>query len=347
MEIKPARVLIIDTAWLGDVVFTSALFGAVKHCWPDCALHVVVAPRGLLVIEGDPRIAQIHVLDKRVRHRSVFGLREFANTLRPLGFDLVLNAHPSFRSRLLTRWMEAPVSVGYRGFLAESCFTHVIDGDLARQADHVQRRLELLRPFAKDIPAVAPEVHVTEADRQAATGWLEAGGAEHPILGLVVGSAWRTKRWPIDRFETLAEEWLQVSKGSVIVFAGDSEAELAQSVQRVSAARVRLAIQQPLGLVRGLLKSCEVVLGNDTGITFLAAAVGGPRVIALYGSTQVNYLFPPPHLALHAGVPCCLSRYGHGGMHCRWHEQGDAWCMKQISVERVWEEVRRGMKDEG
>src|SRR5512139_1185603 len=103
MENPPARVLIIDTAWMGDVVFTTSLIGAVGNLWPGAEVHMLVAPRGEPIVRHHPRIAKVWVYDKHSSQRSFASLRRLASVLSQQNFDVILNAHPSFRSRLLTR----------------------------------------------------------------------------------------------------------------------------------------------------------------------------------------------------------------------------------------------------
>jgi heptosyltransferase II len=338
MENPPARALIIDTAWLGDVVFTTALIGAAHRLWPSCDLHALVAPRGEPILRGHPFVSRLWVFDKSGQDRGFFGLRRIARELRLQKFDLVLNAHPSLRSRLLTKWIAAPVRVGYRGFLANSCFTHAVANDLAVEPDHAQRRLALLRSLGHDVPSEPLIVSVAEDERRTATEFIASRQlTSRPLLGLIPGSAWETKRWPFKNYADLAALWIADRNGSVIVFGGEQERALIEHLCRTNSAHLVPFINEPLPRVAALLSLCSHVVGNDTGVTLLAAAVCEPRVIALYGCTQVNYHFPPPHVPLSAGVPCCLPRTGHGAHRCRWAEQ--AWCMEQLSVNSVWKAI--------
>jgi lipopolysaccharide heptosyltransferase II len=335
---NPARVLIIDTAWLGDVIFTTALIGAVKSRWPECEVHVLVAPRGEPLLRAHPNVARLWIFDKRGHDRGFTGLRRFTQQLMPLSFGLILNAHPSFRSRLLTRFIGAPVRVGYRGFGARFCFTHTVPNDLAVEPDHVRRRLALLKAaFPSYLIPHTSYLSVPALPEELA--WSQTFLTQHAltgtrILALIPGSAWETKRWPLSHFRSLAQRWIAERQGSVLVFGGSSERAMITELCRGSGGHILPVFSAPLPRVAALLKLCEAAVGNDTGVTFLAVAVGGPRVLALYGCTQVDYTFPPPHQAITAEVPCCLPRTGHGAHHCKW---GDVpWCMSQIAVERVW-----------
>lgn len=340
LENTPARVLIIDTAWLGDVVFTTSLIGSASALWPQAELHVLTAPRGEPILRGHPQISHLWVMDKRGLHKGLGGLWKIARQLKKIHFELVINAHPSARSRLLTALTQAPERIGYTGLGAKWCFTRTVAGDLAVEPDHVRRRTALLRALGQDVPAAPLWVPVPPEEEAGAAAFLrERGLSGQNLLGLVVGSAWETKRWPVDKYGELAREWVRERGGAVLVFGGPAERNLIAKLERDDAARMVPVVNEPLPRVAALLKQCRLVVGNDTGVGLLAMAVQGPRVVLLYGSTQINYAFPPPHFALNAGVPCCLPRTGHGAHACRWSGTADAWCMEQLTVERVLDAI--------
>jgi heptosyltransferase II len=346
LENIPQRVLIIDTAWLGDVVFTTALIGAARQLWPTAQLHVLVAPRGEPILRGHAMIDRLWIYDKHGAQKSASSLLQMAATLRHERFDLILNAHPSFRSRLLTWLTRAPIRVGYKGFGSSFAFTHSVPNDLSVQPDHVQRRLALLLPPTSVggqgglANAGSSSLSVTilpEASEWADRFLLDNEITKLPLLAIIPGSAWETKRWPEQNFSDLSRHWVDRLGGDVLVFGGPSESDLVTSICETGPHRFLPVIGEPLPRVAALLARCSAVVGNDTGVTFLAVAAGAKEVVGLYGCTQADYTFPPPHQALTAGVPCCLPRTGHGSHRCKW--ASTPWCMSQISVERVWKAI--------
>jgi heptosyltransferase-2 len=358
MENFPRRILVIDTAWIGDVIFTTSLLGAVKKTWPDALVDILVAPRGEPLVRNHPHLHRIWIYDKRGKERGIVSLLKLGRALQSEGYDLVINAHPSLRSRILAKLTDSPIRIGYEGFGSRFCHTHVVPNDLALEPDHVERRMALLRVLG-EIGETSPlHVEIGQEDLVWAEKFLrnklqttnfKPQTQENltqqavSLLGLVPGSAWETKRWPEAHYRDLAARWIHERNGAVLVFGGSDDRSL---VERIGGSEQRITgvVGEPLGRVGALLSKCDVVVGNDTGVTLLAVAVGSARVLALYGCTQVNYAFPEPHRAITAGVPCCLPRTGHGSNRCKWSKDG-AWCMGQISVESVWREMNEKAKD--
>jgi len=338
LEKPPRRVLIIDTAWLGDVIFTTSLIGATRRAWPGSEIHVLVATRGELLLKAHPQIDRLWVYDKGGRERRLGSLMRIAEHLRRTEFDMVLNAHPSFRSRLLTWLTRAPVRVGYHGFLSSLMFTHRVSNSLHVEPNHAARRVALLRQLVPDADGVRLEVGVSDETGASVSRELhDRGIAESPILALIPGSARNTKMWPTERFAEIAARWIAEREGHVLVFGAGREQAVVEEIVGEAGGRAHGFVNRPLDLVAGLLSRCDCVVGNDTGVSFLAIAAGAKRVLVIYGCTQVNYHFPGPHRAVEAGVPCCLPRTGHGQSRCRWADR--PWCMEQLGVDRVWEEI--------
>ncbi|MBU0692350.1 glycosyltransferase family 9 protein [bacterium] len=338
MENPPSKVLIFDTAWLGDVIFTTSLIGSVKKVWPTVKLHVLVAKRGELLIRNHPLVDKVWIYDKNGSENSLGDLFRLASKLKAETFDIVLNAHPSFRSRLITRLTGAPIRAGYYGFGSGLAFTHRIENSLEVKPDHAQRRVDLLRVLVHEATIEPLQVGVTPETKQLAFALVrKLAGAEKPLLGLIPGSARLTKMWPRDHFSAIAKRWIRDKNGIALVFGGKHETSLVKLICDSVGENCHPIVNLPLDEVAGLLAQCSCTVGNDTGVSFLAIAAGCAKVLVLYGCTQVNYSFPLPHKAIAAGVPCCLPPTGHGRASCKWGET--PWCMQQISVERVWSEL--------
>ncbi len=146
-------------------------------------------------------------------------------------------------------------------------------------AAHYCRPLESLAIYVEQ---PRPRVFPNDADRRAAERFLE--GIVGPRLAAVhPGSGGPRKNWPPEKFAVVAK-WLMDSRSApLLVVAGEADAEAAAALERLLAGR-------SFHWVRGLrlpelaavLQRCAVYVGNDSGITHLAAAVGAPTV-AVFG----------------------------------------------------------------
>jgi ADP-heptose:LPS heptosyltransferase len=106
-----------------------------------------------------------------------------------------------------------------------------------------------------------------------------------PLVALHPGSGGRHKCWPPDRYGRLCDRLTAMGYTPVLT-AGPADEGVIQAVMAgASAARPVVVDQAPLTHLAGLLTRCRAMMGNDSGITHLAAAVGIPT-IALFGPTD-------------------------------------------------------------
>src|SRR2546423_5386012 len=89
---RVGRVLVVQPAFIGDVVFTSALVEALAERFAE--VDVCVTPRARDVALAMPRAARAQVFDKRGADKGIGGLLRAARRLRDRGYDLAGPAHP-------------------------------------------------------------------------------------------------------------------------------------------------------------------------------------------------------------------------------------------------------------
>ena len=136
------------------------------------------------------------------------------------------------------------------------------------------------------IPAIAPE---PEAIAWSQNYWARHSLRGKPVLALAPGSGAREKNWPVTSYRAVAGWWRNQTQGAVIVIIGPVEeerGELEPLLDHSVAAR-----NLNLGEVAALLTRSTLYLGNDSGITHLAAAVG-VRTVALFGPSDARQWAP-------------------------------------------------------
>ena len=155
---------------------------------------------------------------------------------------------------------------------------------------------------------------------------------EQPYLCLMPGSTWPSKAWPRDHFRTLLLK--ARSEGyAVAVLGSPDEAETCAQV--AGSEGLNLCGQTSLKEAAAWLRGAAGVLGNDSGLSPLAAATGAP-VLALYGATDPGGSTPwgPRSRALRRpGVPCapCFKP------DCFTPGQP---CMQELRPDQVWAELQ-------
>ena len=143
----------------------------------------------------------------------------------------------------------------------------------------------LARELGTAIPAAArrPQVRVRAAAGAWAGAWWQAHGLDgRPVVGLVPASNMRIKRWPVGRWARLCDALERARCVPLLLLPpGSDEAERIA----VEARCPPLTARAPLDRMAALLARCRLVVGVDTGLLHLAAAVG-TRYVGLFGPTN-------------------------------------------------------------
>lgn len=150
-----------------------------------------------------------------------------------------------------------------------------------------------LAGFDIPVPATAEEL-VASLPRIVAPPGDEAHAADvwralhlpddRPVLALHPGSGGDAKRWPPDRFAQIAREAPALGL-TPLLLEGPADAPAVAAVASAAGATLPVARDLSVGALLALLRRCAVYLGNDSGVTHLAA-FAVPRVVALFGPTD-------------------------------------------------------------
>ena len=110
-----------------------------------------------------------------------------------------------------------------------------------------------------------------------------------PVLAIAPGSGAAEKNWPAEFFLAVVEWWREAFDGVAVLLAGPVEKERGgiERLRRDCLVASDLTLSQAVGLLDG----CELYLGNDSGMTHLAAAAG-IRTVALFGPSNLRQWAP-------------------------------------------------------
>lgn len=321
------RTLVIQTAFLGDVVLTTPLLEALAR--RHGPVDVVTTPAAAPLVETHPAVRRVIPYDKRGADRGIRGLLRLAGRLRAERYEIAYLPHRSLRTAVLARWAGIPRRVGFH-----SGWPSLYTGVRTRPA--VGHEIDRLLALADEAGPhqVAPSLRLTASDSAAAEGLLREAGTGGPYVALAPGSIWGTKRWPgyAALARRLADRATVIAVGSPDdVRLGD---EIVTAVRDAGGHAVNACGRLALREAAALLGRAAVLVTNDSAPLHLAAAVGTP-IVAVFGPTVPAFGFGPrgPRdvVVEHPALPCrpCSS---HGPRRC---PLGHHRCMTKIRVESV------------
>jgi heptosyltransferase-2 len=351
---EATHILVFLPNWVGDVVMATPVLRSLREGFPESRIVYFGRKIALDVLAGNTWADASVVDESRNKPRAVHFLRT-AKQLARCRADVALLLPNSFRSALLARLGRATRRVGYgrdgRSWLLTDRLVPPRDAagkflprpmidyyaDILRQGmglEVASRKMALpVRPV--DIAAAEQLLDEARSHTQNTAG----DDCATPLVMLNPGASFGTsKLWPVERYAALADELIERRGARIIINASPSPAErnLAWQVEQAMTHKplVNFArLDNSLGLLKGMMSLCDLLVTNDTGARHIAAAMG-TAVVTIFGSTdprwaQIDY---PMERIVRADVPCspCQQKFcplpSGPGHHC---------CMQAISVEAV------------
>ena len=322
--------LVIQTAFLGDVVLTTPLLAALA------AVHgpvdVVTTPAAADLIETHPAVATVIRYDKRGAERGLRGVWRLSRRLRSRGYLRAYLPHRSWRSAALARLAGIGERVGFADSPAATTYTRRV---VRPTGGHEVERLLALVGRVDGTPAV--RIVPTAEDQSDADRWLRERGVEPGFVAVAPGSIWGTKRWPgYGKLVSLLDR-------PVVIVGGREDAHTASEVMAAAPGRTHSAAGAlSLRASAALLARAAVLVTNDSAPLHLATAVGTP-IVAVFGPTVPGFGFGPrgarDQVVEHPSLGCrpCSA---HGPQVC---PLGHHRCMRELSVETVARAIRAAL----
>lgn len=328
------KLLIVQTAFFGDVVLTIPLIQAAKK-YLKAQISVICIPSTENILESHPAIDEIIVFDKKKSEKGFFPLIKFVKKIKEKKFDVALIPHPSFKSALIPYLAAIPERIGFSNTAGSFFFTDRVFFD--KNKHQLERYLELLKHFGVEVREEKTEVRIDGQDEKFADDILpQAEG----IFGINPGSAWATKRWPAEKYAELSDKISKDLGGQIVIFGGHDDIETAAKVEKnMKSKAINLSGKTTLKQLAASVRRCRVFITNDSGPMHIAAAMNIP-VVAIFGPTVKQFGFFPYSknaIVIEKNVPCrpCSP---HGPNKCP-EKYFD--CMNKITVDEVFDAVKK------
>jgi ADP-heptose:LPS heptosyltransferase len=159
---------------------------------------------------------------------------------------------------------------------------------------------------------------------------------ERPLWALQPGSGSPHKNWPLERFLEVARKLLSGRKAQPLFLVGPVEREISPGMVRtIEALGFPVLKNLTLPVLAGVLSHCSGYIGNDSGVSHLAAALG-LRTVVLFGPTD-PLLWSPPGKKVRVlwSSPPCFPCSREIMQACT-----EKKCLKTINVQQVLEAIQ-------
>lgn len=284
METKKLdQILIIQTAFIGDVILATALIEKLNRFYPNAQIDFVLRKGNETLLENHPGLREVMAWDKK--NGKIKNLYQVLKKIRSKRYDLVLNLQRFLSSGMLSAFSGAKEIRGFKknplSFLFTKSFDHQITTDL-NSPHEISRNQNLIKDIT-DSNAVLPKLYPQPKP--------SIGNA--PYVTMSPASVWFTKMLPKKKWIELIDRLSPKTK--VFLLGGPRDADLCQEIRTACTQSGQIEIMAgKLSLLESaaLMKSAVMNYVNDSAPLHLASAMDAP-VTAFFCSTVPEFGFGP------------------------------------------------------
>lgn len=334
---KKIRILIIHTAFIGDIVLSTPLIKKLRDTYPKAEITYLTTPVGASILRNSPHLNHIIEYDKRGEHKGIKGFWAIAKKLKMEAYNLVITPHRYLRSTFLTFLTGAPIRRGYDSAAASFLYNERVHYDKSKH------EVEKLLSFVPKDEGKRYEIEIfpTELEVEKVDKLLEK--RREKVVVVAPGSKWFTKKWPLEYFNRVIKELEKREDTTVVVVGGKEEMFFNMPLANTT---IDLRGKTTLLELAEVIRRADIVLTNDSSPIHIASAFPNVRILALFGPTVEKFGFFPwsknSEVFQVEGLecrPCSI----HGGDSCpKKHFK----CMLDIKPEMVLERIESILESE-
>ncbi len=336
------KIHIVNTHGLGDVIMSLPviLYFIEQNNTVSLTLKGSLEASLLSAILPVDKFKKLEILKFSTYQAEGFsGMCRYLYDLRKINADVILTTHSidNLKFNCLAFFSGAKKRVGAGGKFS---FLNTNNIESYKAEHKVERNAELAAVLDSDITKVklaVPKFHASENTVDLYKKFYLEVSSELIALAPGSGEVEKHKRWPVEKFASLANELVALGK-HVIILGGPGEEWMGEYILESSYSDMihdftgKLDIEDTLKL----LTLAEVLVANCNGLSHLGSLIDNLKVVGLYGPTNPRITAPyTDNLVIVSKMLECAPCYRRGYIQgC--HEPK---CMKEIEVELVLSEV--------
>jgi heptosyltransferase-2 len=336
-EIKLKKIAVVMPHWLGDAIMALPAMRYLRKLYPKAHITVVTIKSLEDLYSQETTIDACLSWNKSKGLGKILSYLQLTSQLRAENLEMGVLFTNSFASALILKGTGISYRVGYakeqRGFL----LSHSVPFPQTHRKQHQSLQfLNLLFSLwdKEELADTSTHLLVSKHDRQKARRAMKSWG-ETGYVGLGIFSAFGpAKDWSAERYRFLGESLYKMHGLRSVLFGTEKDQSKANFIHRgLEHIFVDLTGQTTMSELKALLAECRLYIGNDSGLSHLAAALNIPTIV-IFGSTFPEFTRPLGRRVevLYAKLACspCFERV------C---PLGTLQCMRDIRVDDVMDAV--------
>ncbi|MDB5273166.1 MAG: glycosyltransferase family 9 protein [Chitinophagaceae bacterium] len=275
------RILVIQTAFIGDAILATSVLEKLHAFYPLARLDLLVRKGNESICKDHPFLHRVLIFDKSSKYKNLWKL---ITGLRKEKYDLVINLQRFFTTGLITVLSGGKETIGFDKNPLSFLFTYRVQhqyNENGRTVHEVDRNQKLIARYT-DNASAKPKLYPKSVTLE----------LKSPYICMAPFSIWFTKQYPEKHWVELIK--LLVPKYQVYLMGAPSDKEgCEQIIRQVNSDKVE-SLAGKLNLLEsaGVMKGAVMNFVNDSAPLHLASAVNAPCA-AFFCSTVKAFGFTP------------------------------------------------------
>lgn len=280
------KILIIQTAFIGDVVLATALVEKLHRYFPESTIHFLVRKGNESLLQNNPYLTEVLIWNKKENKiRNLFGVLK---KIRRNKYDLVINVQRFFATGLLTAFSGAGKTIGFDknplSFLFSKKINHIFN--LQQPKHEVERNNELIRDFTDNV-ITKPMMYPSAKDEHSILQYVT-----DKFVTMTPSSVWFTKKYPAEKWIDLINQFDPAY--NIYLLGGKDNIEECKWIADHATNKNTEVLAGNLSFLQSaaLMKRANMNYVNDSAPLHFASAVNAP-VTAIFCSTIPAFGYTP------------------------------------------------------
>ncbi len=280
------RILIIQTAFIGDVVLATSLVEKLHRYFPDARIDFLLRKGNEQLLLGHPFINKLIIWDKKKnKKRNLFRILA---EIRKNRYDILINVQRFFATGLIASFSGAKRTIGFDknplSFLFSNKIVHQVGGN---QAQHEVQRNQKLIADLTDNQYCLPRLYPTAADFSFVETWSQGD-----FITISPASVWFTKQYPASQWSSFIKKIPETCK--IFLLGGPDDVSLCNDIYETCPGTHVKILAGKLSFLQSaaLMSYSQMNYVNDSAPMHFASAMNAP-VTAIYCSTVPEFGFGP------------------------------------------------------
>ncbi|UCE19134.1 MAG: glycosyltransferase family 9 protein [Gemmatimonadota bacterium] len=349
------KILVLCLPGLGDTLMFTPALKVLRDHFPDAQIKALVMYKSSFdVLDGNPNLDEV-ILWEFLKEGSVKSLK-FMVRLRKERFDMSIIAFPANRLQynMVSFLAGAKLRLGHRykhqNLIHFPFLNHktILESDELHNVEENLRLLELLGVRPEDFRPTLEIFPSKEDTEKAGVFWEEHGLARWPyVFGMHVWSTtlkdMHFKCWDKAKFAALIDQLKERYNCEFLLFEGPHDQEVNTFILKTVRHKPIIVRDTTVKETAALLKRCNLLITNDSGVMHVGAAIGVP-LVAIFGPTNDRWVgpFTERRVLVKKNLPCqpCFI-YSTKHLECKAGLNFE--CLTSIAVEDVLAAVERSL----